>query len=198
MRRHHATLLAAALVVGAAAALAGPAPAAGRRPEVVVDAGRTLAVQGEPGGGGASLGLSLLWRLEDHFRLGMMTFIDGLGDQRDRLIGPTGADLGPVAGVFRSAQGAAVRLEAHLPGEHELEPHLAVTWGFLSVKDDIRGTLLQRDDAAGFGLGVGVLRPINQHHAAGIALRAQKLSRSGAGRYLSAGLEWRWSMGAED
>jgi hypothetical protein len=45
-------------------------------------------------------------------------------------------------------------------------------------------------------LGAGLLRRFNPHHAAGVALRAQQLSRSGAGRYLSAALEWRWSMGA--
>ena len=195
-RPQSATVLVAALVVGAVAALAGPAPAAGLRPDVAIDAGRTLAVEGEPGGGEISLGLSLLWRLEDHFRFGVMTFADGLGQKRDRLIGAGGVDLGPVAGVFRTAQGAAVRLEAHLPGRHALEPHLAATWGFIRVKDDIRGALFQSDDAAGFGLGVGVLRPLNPHHAVGVALRAQQLSRGGARRYLSAGLEWRWSLGA--
>jgi len=199
-RPQSATALAAALVVGAVAALAGSAVAAGRRPQVVVDVGHTLAVKGEPGGGGISLGLSLLWRLEDHFRVGMMTSVDGLGERRDRLIGPGGVDLGPVAGIHRAAQGTAARLEAHLPGGHRLEPHLAATWGFVRVKDDVRGALVQRDDAAGFGLGAGLLRPFNKHHAAGIALRAQQLSRAGAGAggYLNAGLEWRWSMGAGD
>jgi hypothetical protein len=89
-------------------------------------------------------------------------------------------------------------LEAHLPGTHLLEPHLAATWGLYRVEDEVRGNLLGGDDAAGFGLGVGLLRPFNQHHAAGVALRAQQLSRGIAGRYLSVALEWRWSMGAGD
>jgi len=179
-------------------ALVGPGPAAAGRHELVLDAGHTLAVMDGPGGGGISLGLSLLWRLEDHFRVGMMASLDGLGERTDRLIGPGGVDLGPVAGVHRAARGAGVRLEAHLPGRHLLEPHLAATWGLSRVEDDVRGDLLGSDDAAGFGLGVGLLRPFNERHAAGVALRAQQLSRGGAGRYLSAALEWRWSMGAGD
>lgn len=198
LRPYSATALAAALAVGTLATLAGSAPAADRRPDVVINVGRTLAVKDGPGGGGISLGLSLLWRVEDHFRVGMMAFADGLGERTDRLIGPGGEDLGPVAAVHRAAQGAAVRLEAHLPGRHMLETHVAATWGFYRVEDDVRGALLGSDDAAGFGLGVGLLRPFNEHHAAGVALRAQQLLRSGAGRYLSATLEWRWSMGAGD
>jgi hypothetical protein len=62
----------------------------------------------------------------------------------------------------------------------------------------VRGALLQSDDAAGFGLGAGFLRPFSEHHAAGVALRAQQLSRGGGGRYLAVALEWRWSMGAGD
>ncbi len=197
-RPHRATALAVGLALGVLATLPGSAPAADRRPDVIVDIGRTLAVKAGPGGGGISLGLSLLWRLEDHFRVGMMAFADGLGEETGRLIGPGGVDLGPVTALHRAAQGAAMRLEAHLPGRHKLEPYLAATWGFFRVKDDVRGTLLGSDDAAGVGLGVGLLRPFNEHHAAGVVLRAQQLSRSGAGRYLSAALEWRRSMGVGD
>jgi hypothetical protein len=197
--RHHVTMtgLRPAMVLAAGLALAGLArPAIGGGPEAVVDVGRTLAVEGAPGGGGMSLGLSLLWRLEDHFRVGLMGFTEALGEETARLIGPAGEDLGPVAGVHRAARGAAVRLEAHLPGDHLLSPYLAATWGFYRVEDEVRGAALASDDAAGFGLGAGLLRRFNPHHAAGVALRAQQLSRSGAGRYLSAALEWRWSMGA--
>jgi len=188
-----ATALAVALAV---AALAGPAAARG--PELVLDLGRTLAVKDGPGGGGISLGASVLWRLEDHFRVGFMAFADGLGERTDRLIGAGGTDLGPVAGVHRAAQGAALRLEAHATGARALQPYLAATWGFYRVEDDVRGSLLQSDDAVGFGLGLGLMRAFNDHHAAGIAVRAQQLSRGGAGRYLTAALEWRWSMGAAD
>jgi hypothetical protein len=186
------------LPAGALAVVALAAPAVAGRPELVLDVGRTVAVKEGPGGGGISLGASALWRLEDHFRVGLMAFADGLGERTDRLIGAGGVDLGPVAGVHRAAQGAAMRLEAHAPGGRALQPYLALTWGFFRIEDDVRGTLIQSDDAVGFGLGLGLLRTFNEHHGAGLALRAQQLSRSGAGRYLTAALEWRWSMGAGD
>jgi hypothetical protein len=190
--------MAAALVLGAIGGPAGSAAGAVRLPDVVVDAGHTLAVQDGPGRGGATFGLSLLWRLEDHFRVGAMAFADGLGERTTRLIGEGGVDLGPVAGPYRTARGVGVRLEAHLPGAHALEPHLAATWGFYRVEDNVRGSRVGHDDAAGFGLGVGLLRALNPHHAAGIAVRAQQLSRGQARPYLGAALEWRWGLGAGD
>ena len=188
----------APIVIATLALTAFAAPASGRAPDAIIDIGRTLSVKDGPGGGGVSLGLSVLWRLEEHFRVGIMAFADGLGERTDRLIGPGGVDLGPVAGIHRATQGAAARLEAHLPGRHRLQPHVAATWGFYRVEDDVRGVLLGSDDAVGFGLGVGLLRAFNDHHAAGVALRAQQLSRGAAGRYLTAALEWRWSIGAGD
>ncbi len=189
--------VAAPAVALAILALAAPAvPAVASRPELVFDVGRTLAVKDGPGGGGITLGASALWRLENHFRVGLMAFADGLGERTDRLIGAGGTDLGPVAGVHRAAQGAALRLEVHAPGGRALQPYLAATWGFYRIEDDVRGTVLQSDDAVGFGLGLGLMRAFNDHHAAGVALRAQQLSRGGAGRYLTAALEWRWSMSA--
>ena len=190
--------MAATLALGAGGVLAGSAAGAGRQPDMVVDIGHTLAVKDGPGGGGVTFGLSLLWRLEDHFRVGMTGFVDGLGERTNRLIGAGGVDLGPVAGPYRAARGAGVRLEAHLPGTHLLEPHLAATWGFCRVEDNVRGKLVGSDDAAAFGLGVGLLRPLNSHHAAGVAVRAQQLSRGQARPYLSAALEWRWGMSAGD
>ena len=60
----------------------------------------------------------------------------------------------------------------------------------------VRGALLGRDEAAGFGLGAGVLRRLNARHAVGLAVRGQQLSRSESGRYLGAALQWRWNVGA--
>ena len=185
------TALAGALAL---ALLAGPARAG--RVDVVVDAGHTLAVERGPGGGGIMLGTALLWPLEEHFRVGMTVFADALGQRTDRLIGPGGTDLGPVSGLQRSALGAGVRLEAHVPGRHAIQPHLAVTWGLCRVDDDLRGVTLGRDDAAGLGLALGLLRPFNARHAVGLAVRGQQLTRGEAGRYVGVALEWRWSVGA--
>ena len=75
-RRRVVPVLAAA---AAALALTGATADAASRPEVVLGVGHTAAVEGDPGGGGAALGLSLLWPLEDHFRVGLMGFADDLG-----------------------------------------------------------------------------------------------------------------------
>jgi hypothetical protein len=190
--------IAAAVAVTGVALGALPGPALAGRPDMVLDVGRTLAVKDGPGGGGLSFGVSALWPIEDHFRVGMMGFVDGLGERTDRLIGAGGEDLGPIAGVHRAAQGAALRLEAHAPAGRRLRPYLAATWGFYRVEDDVRGTLLEADDAVGFGLGLGLMRDLSERHAAGVAVRAQQLSRGGGGRYLTAALEWRWSTGAAD
>ena len=188
-----ATILAAVMAMAAGAATADD-----RRPEVVIDVGHTLAVKGDPGGGGIALGVSLLWRVEERFRIGVTATADGLGERTGRLLGPGGVDLGPIAELHRVAQGAALRLEAHPGGEHRLDPYLAASWGLYRVRDDVRGAWLGSDDAAGLGLGAGVLRRFSDHHAAGLAVRGQQLSRGGAGRYLAAALEWRWSMSAKD
>ena len=188
-----ARILVAVAVIGVALS----APAFAGRCELVFGVGRTLAVKDGPGGGGISLDASVLWPVEDHFRVGMMGFIDGLGERTDRLIGGGGTDLGPIAGSHRAAQGVALRLEAHAAGGHRLRPYLAATWGFYRIEDDVRGTLLQADDAVGFGLGLGLMRALNDHHAAGVAVRGQELSRAG-GRYVTAAFEWRWGMGAGD
>jgi len=164
--------------------------------EIVLDGGRTLAAQGEPDGGGVSLSLSMLWPVEERYRIGLMAFADGLGEQSQRLVGPGGDDLGPIAGVHRAVRGVAVRVEAHAPRWVGLEPYLAANWGFCRAEDDVRGTSLGGHDAASIGLGAGLLRRFNEHHAAGIGLRAQHLSRGEAGRYAGATLEWRWNIGA--
>ena len=189
--------LARIAVAAAVAGMALSAPAFAGRSELVFGVGRTLAVKDGPGGGGVSLEGSVLWPVEDRFRIGMMGFLTGLGERTDRLIGGGGTDLGPIAGSHRAAQGVALRLEAHARTGHRLGPYLAATWGFYRVEDDVRGTLLQADDAVGFGLGLGLMRSLNDHHAAGVAVRGQQLSRAGEG-YVTAAFEWRWGMGAGD
>jgi len=105
---------------------------------------------------------------------------------------PGGVDLGPASAGERYAWGGALRLEGHARGKH-VDPFALVTWGIYQVHDELRGSTLDTDLAAGLGLGAGVLRPINGEHAIGVVLRGQWLSRGEAQRYLSAALEWRWA-----
>ena len=186
------------LAVGIAALAAARPVAAARMPEIVAGVGATTAIEGEPDGGGASLGLALLWPLETHFRAGVMGFTDDLGVREDRLIGPGGEDLGPIPGSHRSALGLVWRMEAHLPTTGRYDVFLGTTWGGYRVVDDLRGQTTRTLNAVGFGLGLGLARRLAAAHEAGITLRYQQLSRGTAQRYLSAAAEWRWQRGATD
>jgi opacity protein-like surface antigen len=160
---------------------------------VVAGIGGTGAVRGTPNNGGASLALSLLWPLEDHFDAGLMTFVDDLGQTTGRLV-VDGTDLGPVAERHRQAVGVAWRIEGRLYGKH-YEPSAALTWGVYRSTDDVRGSRLGSRTSAGFGLGAGLARRLSDRHAAGLFVRYQQLSRGATHGYLSAAFEWRWRTG---
>lgn len=184
-----AIVLAAAV---AALALPGRAAAGLGRVESVVGVGGTFAVAGEPDNGGVSLGLSFMWPIEDHLRVGVMGMADELGNAVTRLTGPGGVDLGPVTAGERYTWGGAARIEGHAATGHAFDPFAVLTWGVQKVQDDLRGTSQNTDYAASLGVGAGVLRSINAQHAIGLVLRGQFLSHGDAQRYLSATLEWRW------
>jgi hypothetical protein len=189
MRRSLLATLAAAIPL--VIALAVPAASAG--PETVAAIGATGAVRGTPNNGGASVALSFLWPLEDHFDAGLMTFIDDLGQTTGRLV-VDGTDLGPIAERHRQAIGVAWRLQGHIDGKH-YEPSAAITWGVYRASDDVRGTRLGTRTAAGFGLGAGVTRRLSDRNAAGVFARYQQLSRGATHGYLSAAFEWHWRPG---
>ena len=189
------TLLTAALVA-IVASHATPSRAA--RPDIAVAAGRTAAVAGEPDEGGASLSLALLWPVEDHFRIGLMALADDLGQEHGRLLGPGGVDLGPVPGLHRAMMAGVWRMEAHLPAAGAYDPFLMATWGAYRVSDDLRGASTSKSVAAGFGLGLGLVRRLGGSQAAGITARYQQLSRGTAQRYLSVAVEWRWRASATE
>jgi hypothetical protein len=173
----------------------GPAHAAA--PEVVLGLGSVAAVENGPGGGGASLAVSLLWPIAEHdgFRVGLMGFADDMGDRTGELVGPGGENLGTVSKLHRDAMGVAWRMEAHASTRGFVAPFLAATWGYYRLSDDVRGQELQRVHVAGFGLGAGATRSFNARHALSALARYQQLSRGTTERYLSAALEWRFGPG---
>jgi hypothetical protein len=186
------TRLATVLALGLAAlGLAGRARAG--MVESVLEVGSTFAVAGEPSNGGVSIGLSFLWPVEERFRIGVMGFADELGNATTRLTGPGGVDLGPASAGERYTWGGGLRLEGHARSSHTVDPFMLMTWGAYQVHDDLHGTSVNTDLAAGLGLGAGVQRVINGEHALGLVVRGQWLSRGEASRYMSAALEWRWA-----
>lgn len=189
----HRIGLVAVLVVGLGAlALFAPGTASALKTEVVTEVGHTFAVDGEPNNGGVSLGLSFLWPIEDRIRVGLMGVGDELGEATTRLLGPNGEDLGPAAGGSRYTWGGAVRLEAHPLTAHRVNPFALLTWGIYRVQEDLRGTTIDTDYAAGLGVGGGALHSFNAQHAVGLMLRGQWLSHGSSQGYLSAALVWRW------
>jgi hypothetical protein len=187
--------IAATLAAGLAAfAAAAPGPAGAARTEVVAGLGHTFAVPGEPGNGGVSLALSLLWPIEERFRIGVMGFADDLGEEVDRLIGPGGEDLGPVGGTHRASTGGLLRMEAHWPGRR-FAPFVSAFFGMYRIGDDVQGTDVSENLTPGYGAGLGAQYPLNAHHAVALTVRGQFLTRGVIDGYMSAALEWRWGIG---
>jgi hypothetical protein len=188
------------IVAGLAAALLSLPVAAGAigLPESVVAIGANTAIEGGAGDGGATLAisLSLLWPVEDRFRVGVMGFSDDLGDRIGRLRDSQGQDLGPVSLLHRGAWGAAWRMEAHRPTGGRYGLHAVTTWGVYRVEEDLRGATIRRNNAAGIGIGLGASRAIAATHSAGITVNYRQLWRSVTQRYLTAAVEWRWHRSA--
>jgi hypothetical protein len=184
----------AALLLAASLAASADSARAGLVPEMVAALGSTAAVAGEPGGGGVTVALSLLWPLEDRFRAGFMGFADDLGQRADRLVAG-GKDLGPVPSLHRQTAGVAWRIEGALRGRR-YEPYACLTWGLYHATDDVIGARVSSRTSAGLGAGLGIQRNLSERHAAGLSLRYQKLTRGISDQYLSAAFEWRWRAGA--
>ena len=69
------------------------------------------------------------------------------------------------------------------------------SWGVWRVQDDVRGDIQQAVTSTGFGLGVGLDRPLSDRHAIGIGVRYDRLFNDVVGRYMSGGVNWRWRLG---
>jgi hypothetical protein len=182
--------LACALAVAAAVAAS---PALASLPSLRLATGGTLAALGGVNEGGASIGLSALWPLEERLEAGAMLLADDLGSLETRLADPNdGQDLGAAERAHRAVWGAAWRLDARpLPGA-AWEPWASGTWGFHYVRDDVRGGTTGRVNSTGFSLALGVRRALRGGVSAAGVVRYHRLFNDRAGRYVTAGVEWGW------
>lgn len=188
--RARARFAAACLAIGLG--LCAPA-GAGAAPTVLADVGRTLGILGGIDEGGFSLGLSALWPIDERLRFGVVGFADDLGAKIGRLRDPNdGSDLGAVELEHRSALGGGWRMDAGLPGRWGWEPYASGTWGAYRVADDHRGDRTRTIGSAGFSLAGGVVRPFGRG-SVGAVFRYHRLFNDVAGRYWTAGAEWRWA-----
>jgi len=196
--------LAGIVALGGVLLLAPPA-AGSWRPDLTTELGGTFAINAVPDGGGFSLGLAAMWPVDPPFglagglRFGVMGFADDLGTDLMRLQDPNdpSLDLGPTESAHRLTWGGAWRLDATASvAWWGWSPVGTATWGVWRVQDDLRGEIQSAVTSTGFGLGLGLDRPLSDRHAIGIGFRYERLFNDVVGRYMSAGLNWRWKLGS--
>jgi len=192
-----------ALALALAALAPAAAGAAAWRPEVTGSFGGTFAVLGEPGGGGPSVDVGLLWPVDHGLSFGLGVLADDLGQLEGRLLDPhDGTDLGAVGQQHRWTLGAVWRADLRLPAAVteqvpimaalHLEPFVSGTWGYYRIADDVRGTRLGETGSTGFSLGGGLRTPVGRSLSVGVTGRYHRLFNDRAGRYVSVGLDWSW------
>jgi hypothetical protein len=183
------------MTVTTLAVLATPA-AALQNPELILAAGTTTAVSGDPGDGGLALSVSALWTLDPPFRAGLVLQADDCGTRLGRLrAAGTNADLGAVAVIHRSSWGGGWRFDAQLPALGRWQPFTSATLGLYRVQDDVRGTVRTATTSTGASLGGGVRRAFTGFGALGMSARWNRVERGPSNGWLSAGLDWQVKWG---
>jgi hypothetical protein len=185
---------AALLAAGPACALPSMLP-----PELVVGAGWTMAVNGEPGTGGAAATVAAQWPFAARWSFGGAFFAQDLGTGVSTLHDPnTGEPLGAVATSHRWSYGLEWRAETTLHERDPLRWEATGGFGFARQERDQRGVV---DDAvSGITAMVGLTGLWQTKHAhafgATILYRHQFVdtqpSPDRATHCMSAQLEWRW------
>lgn len=196
MRRRSCAFLALILVLAAS-----PASAQWPRPEMRLAAGTTMAVTGEPDGGGVALSAGLHWPLAERFGFGVRVFADDLGTDETRLLDPNdGTDLGSVAQMHRWAYGAAWSGDFHATSLGRFDLDALGEFGYWREEADVRGRTQSASSAVGFTLGGAATWPLTGAHALAAVVRyhrvlsARDIEFTRVDRYTTVALEWRWSL----
>ena len=196
-RRTWAATCALALVVLAA----GPARALPSLlpPELVVGAGWTMGVNGEPGTGGAAATVAAQWPFAARWSFGGALFMQDQGTAVEELHDPnTGEPLGAVATTHRWTYGLEWRAATTIRESGPLRWEANGGFGWARQERDERGVV--NDAVSGISAMVGLtgLWQTKHAHAFGATLlyRHQFVdtepSPDRATRAISAQLEWRW------
>jgi hypothetical protein len=202
MRSVPAIVLAVALLAEPAGARVLPEMAP---PELALTAGGTLAVNGQPGDGGAGASLALMWPFAPMWSFGIAAFAGDLGtgfaDLHDR---NTGALLGTVADVHRWSYGGEWRAERTLRESKRLRWLWGAGFGYGRQERDQRGQVNDAVSGVTAGTGGTVLWRAASGQAFGLELAyRQVFVDRGAGsdratRWMTAALQWRWKGLAKD
>ena len=200
----HPRALAAACALALACALsvcsAVPARALSMLPpELVVGAGWTMAVNGEPGTGGAAGTVAAQWPFASRWSFGASMFAVDMGTEVSALYDPnSGEPLGTVATSHRWTYGLEWRAETTLRERGQLRWEGTGGFGYARQERDERGVV--NDAVSGITTMVGLtgLWQTKHAHAFGVTLlyRHQFVdtqpSPDRATHCMSAQLEWRW------
>lgn len=191
-------------LVAALALFGSPARAEWPRPEMRLAAGTTMAVTGEPNGGGVALGAGLRWPVTERFGFGVRVFADDLGVDETRLRDPNdGTDLGSVAQTHRWAYGATWSGDAVVGSWGRLGFDALSELGYWREESDLRGSTQTASSAVGFTLGGAATWPLTGAHAlAAVAryhrvLSARDIEFTRVDRYTTVAFEWRWSLASQ-
>ena len=194
-------LAVACALAACTACVAGPARALPSMlpPELVVGAGWTMAVDGEPGTGGSAATVAAQWPFAARWSFGGSIFGVDMGTQVSALHDPnTGEYLGSVATSHRWTYGLEWRAETTLRESGPMRYEATGGFGYARQERDERGTV--NDAVSGITTMVGLtgLWQTKHAHAFGVTLlyRHQFVdtqpSPDRATHCMSAQLEWRW------
>ena len=183
-----------ALAAGPARALPSMLP-----PELVVGAGWTMAVNGQPGTGGAAGTVAAQWPFAARWSFGGSIFAQDMGTEVAPLYDPnSGEALGAVATTHRWSYGLEWRAETTLRESGPMRWEGTGGFGYARQERDERGTV--NDAVSGITATVGItgLWQTKHAHAFGATLLYRHLfvdtqpSPDRATHCMSAQLEWRW------
>ena len=184
----------AVLAAGPARALPSMLP-----PELVVGAGWTMGVNGEPGTGGAAATVAAQWPFAARWSFGGAFFAQDQGTAVEPLYDPnTGEQLGSVATTHRWSYGLEWRAETMFRESGPMRWGASGGFGWARQERDERGVV--NDAVSGITAMVGLTGLWQTKHAnafgATLLYRHQFVdtepSPDRATRCISAQLEWRW------
>ena len=168
-------------------------------PELVVGAGWTMAVNGEPGTGGAAGTLAAQWPFTAHWSFGGAFFAQDMGTEVSSLTDPnSGEPLGAVATSHRMAYGLEWRAEGAFRETVQTRWQWNGGFGYARQERDQRGVVNDAVSGITASTGITALWQTKHAHAFGVTLQYRhqfvdtEASSDRATRCMSAQLEWRW------
>jgi hypothetical protein len=177
-----------------AAAIAAPAAAGPRWPDLTIAMGGTFAASGEPGNGGFNAAVAGMWPVDGPLSFGLTVFADDMGSRLAQYIEPGSPPklLGTYESDHRFVYGGGWRLDFEPATQRRWRPFASATWDYARVQDDARGFVTGAQSTAMISAGAGVRRDILRYSTVGAVVRYHRLADDRVKQYLGASVEWGW------